>query len=97
LKSDSWAVLAPYVVGVALLAVEHVEPGGVGGVLDQAAEQRDPFVVLGHQHVPERWARASDRQDRIVSTNSDCGTVERVDVAGAVLEWTATAPPGPRR
>ena len=65
---------AGHVVRVAAFAVPDVVAGRVRGVLDEPLQQADSLVALAHQHVAQADATsASARQERIVSTNSDCG------------------------
>jgi hypothetical protein len=72
------------VIGVAAIAIEHGIPGRRAKMLDRSSEQRQPFVVLAHQHMskPVGNYQSAHRADGIYKERMR--SVERVDKSTAI-------------
>lgn len=72
------------VIDIALLAVIHIVPGGIAGVVEQAMEQGDAGVLFSHEDMAEVMGEGQDAEGPDGIDEEGVGAVEAVDEPGAI-------------
>jgi hypothetical protein len=75
---------AGYIIGVAPFAVVDVMAGCVPGMFDEAAKQRDRFVLFGHERMAEAVSHAEHTAGSERIDEERVRAIEGVDETGAV-------------